>query len=323
MTTLPKQGKGVLRPLLYIHDNAGLAQMWAAAARSVLPAYEICTDLEGVDPARITVALVWKPPPGFLASLPNLRLVVCIGAGVDHIVLSDPEFPRHIPLVRMVDPGLTHGMCDYVVWACLSLLRRARHYAGEQAKAAWERQPLPPSSARRVLVLGLGEIGAAAARTLQAQGFEVSGWSRGPKQLPGIKTYAGSPDLPTALAQADILVNLLPATPQTQGLMDAAFFAHCAPGAAVVNAGRGATVDEEALLSALDAGKISAAVLDVFQVEPLPADHRFWAHPCVTVTPHNAAITHPDSGIHALCRAVEALEAGQPLPNLVDWERGY
>lgn len=312
-----------MRSALYIKDSASLAALWAEAARKVLPAYDIVTDLEGLDLDRLEVALVWKPKPGFLASLKNLRLVVSVGAGVDHIVMSDPDFPRHIPLVRMVDPGLTQGMCDYANWACLSILRRARFLDGEQTARRWKTSPLEISETKTVAVLGLGRIGLPVAQTLQAQGFQVVGWSRSPKAVEGLKTYAGSDGLAAAVSQADMVVNLLPATAETQDLMNAEFFAQMKPGAALINAGRGATVQEEDLLKALDSGQVGEAYLDVFKVEPLPADHPFWTHPKVTLTPHIAAITHPSSGVRVLTRALEELEAGKPLSNLVDWDQGY
>ena len=312
-----------MRPALYIKDSASLAALWAEAAQKVLPAYDILTDLEGLDLDRLEVALVWKPKPGFLASLKNLRLVVSVGAGVDHIVMSDPDFPRHIPLVRMVDPGLTQGMCDYVAWACLSILRRSRFLGEEQAAGRWKTAPLEISETKTVAVLGLGRIGLPVAQTLQGLGFKVVGWSRSPKAIEGLESYAGSEGLTTAVAQADMVVNLLPSTSETQDLMNAEFFVGMRPGAALINAGRGATVQEDDLLAALNSGQVGEAYLDVFKVEPLPADHPFWRHPQAMLTPHNAAITHPSSGIRALTRALEELEAGQPLSNLVDWDQGY
>ena len=312
-----------MRPALYIRDNAGFEALWAETAHKVLPAYDVFTSLEGLDLDRLEVALVWKPRPGFLASLKNLRLVLSMGAGVDHIVMSDPDFPRQIPLVRMVDPGLTQGMCDYVAWACLSILRRARHLQTEQLAGRWKTAPFEISPTKTVAVLGLGRIGLPVARTLQGLGFQVVGWSRSPRSVEGLQTFAGPEELTQAVGRADLLVNLLPATPETQDFMNAGFFALLRSGTALINAGRGTTLHEDDLLAALESGQVGAAYLDVFKVEPLPAGHPFWTHPKVTLTPHNAAITHPSSGILALTRALDELEAGQPLSNLVDWDRGY
>ncbi len=312
------------RPILYIRESADLAPLWRDAAQAALPDFEVCIGRQGLDLARVTTALVWEPSPGFLASLPHLSLVVSVGAGVDHILMSDPDYPRHVPLVRMVDPGLTQSMCDYVAWACLSVLRKARFLAGEQAAGRWKTAPIAaPADTCTLTVLGLGHIGLPVARTLQGLGFQVRGWSRSPKQIANLATTSGPGGMRKAIAAADIVVNLLPNTLDTRHLMNADVFNAMKPGAAVVNAGRGTTVDEDALLTALESGQVGEAYLDVFQVEPLPSDHGFWTHPKVTISPHNAAITHPSSGIRALTRALNEQAAGQPLSNLVDWERGY
>lgn len=312
-----------LLPQLYIRESASLAPLWAAAAQQALPGYEPVLGSKNVDPHRAELALVWKPTPGFLASLPNLKLVVSVGAGVDHIVMSDPQFPRHVPLVRMVDPGLTQGMCDYVAWACLSVLRQAQFYRQEQAAKRWETKPLVPATQRSVGVLGLGRIGLPVAQTLQHLGFQVRGWSRTPKTISGLESHAGDEGFFQILRQSDMIVNLLPATPQTQDMLGVSAFDAFKPGAALINAGRGATVDEHALLKALDTGQVGAAYLDVFKTEPLPDQHRLWSHPSVTLTPHNASITHPESGVRALSRAVAEMAAGKPLSNLVNWDQGY
>lgn len=311
------------KPLLFIKESASFAPVWQAHAAEALPQYEAVTSLDGQDIDRVELALVWKPEPGHLASLPNLKLVVSVGAGVDHIVLSDPDYPRHIPLVRMVDPGLTQGMCDYALWACLSVLRESQRHARLQRAQDWQLRPLETAPQRRVLVLGLGQIGGPVAQRLQSHGFVVAGWSRSAKAMAGIEVFSGAEALPEALGWANMVVNLLPATQQTRELINTTTLAHFRPGAAFINAGRGTTVDEAALLAALESGQIGQAYLDVFQQEPLPSDHPLWQHPHVTITPHNAAITHPSSGIRVVARAVEEMTAGAPLSNQVDWAQGY
>ena len=249
--------------------------------------------------------------------------MVSVGAGVDHIVGHDTAYPRHVPLVRMVDPGLSQGMCDYVAWACLSILRRANFLKTEQMAKRWETAPLPTTDMRQVLVLGLGEIGLPVAQTLRGLGFQVSGWSRTEKQIEGLTCYAGDKGLVQALGQADMAVNLLPHTPATADLFNAETFALFKPGAAFINAGRGASVDEDALFQALaiwpSGGGIFGCVQNRTPARPQP----LWQHPHVTLTPHNAAITYPASGIRALTRALEEMQAGAPLSNQVDWDRGY
>ena len=312
-----------MKPILFIRDSASLAAQWKAAAEAALPHFEVLTKLDEADLPRVEAALVWKPRVGFLASLSNLKLVVSVGAGVDHIVAFDTQYPRQVPLVRMVDPGLRQGMCDYVAWACLSVLRRAAHHKTEQSAKRWTTQPLPTADTRTVAVMGLGEIGRPVAQTLRTLGFRVLGWSRSLKQLEGVETFAGAEGLEACLNQADVVVNLLPNTPETANMYDAALFAKFKPGAAFINAGRGASVDEGALYDALESGQIGEAFLDVFQTEPLPEESPLWLHPKVTLTPHNAAITYPSSGIRALTRALEELEEGKPLSNVVDWDQGY
>ena len=312
-----------MKPLLFIRDSASLAAQWTAAAEAALPGFDVTTTLSELDIPRVEVALVWKPKVGFLASLPNLKLVVSVGAGVDHIVLHDTAYPHHVPLVRMVDPGLSQGMCDYVAWACLSVLRRAAHHRAEQAAKRWMTEPLPTADSCFVAVMGLGEIGRPVAQTLKALGFQVLGWSRSIKTLEGISTYAGAQGLGQVMAKADIVVNLLPNTPATAHMYQDTLFAQFKPGAAFINAGRGASVDEAALHRALQSGQVGEAFVDVFQTEPLPAESPLWDHPKVTLTPHNAAITYPSSGIRALLRALEEMQAGRPLSNQVDWAQGY
>jgi len=311
------------RPVLYIRDSASLAPLWRDAAQNGLPQFDVQIGRSNLDLDRVTAALVWKPAPGFLASLPNLKLVVSVGAGVDHIVMSDPDFPRHVPLVRMVDPGLTQGMIDFVVWACLSILRKAKFFANEQLAKRWEAKPIETSPNKTIAVLGLGQIGLPVARMLKKLGFQVIGWSRRYKKVEDLHLVHGSDELKALVGRADMVVNLLPSTRDTYQIMGTEFFSSMKKGAAIINAGRGATVDENALLEALSSGQLSEAYLDVFQVEPLPSEHAFWIHPKITITPHIAAITHPKSGIRALKRALAEIEANKPLSNLVDWNAGY
>ncbi|MEI4487921.1 NAD(P)-dependent oxidoreductase [Frigidibacter sp. MR17.14] len=228
-----------------------------------------------------------------------------------------------MPLARMVEPALTEGMVEYVTGHVL------RHHLGMDADIAnrtgpWTDRPAPPLARERpVTMVGLGALGAAAAQALAGLGFPVTGWSRSPKDIPGLRCLSGPEGFAEALSGAQILVLLAPFTPQTENLIDAAALAHLAPGAVLINPARGQLIDDADLLAALDRGQLSHATLDVFRTEPLPADHPFWAHPGITVTPHLAAATRPASASEVIAENVARGEAGLPLLHLVDPQRGY
>ncbi|MDJ0387052.1 glyoxylate/hydroxypyruvate reductase A [Roseomonas sp. E05] len=276
-----------------------------------------------VPPEAVDYVLVWDPQPGWLRSLPKLKVVFSSGAGVDHIT-RDPDWPRQLPLVRMGGTETEQRMSEYIAWACLSLLREARAFARAQAAGQWlGRDACPSAAGRRVGILGLGNLGRRAAAALQAIGFPVQGWSRSRKDIPGVRSFAGPEELPDFLAGTDILVCLLPSTPETAGLIDARLLARLPPGAQVVNAGRGSHLVVPDLLAALESGQLDGAVLDVFEQEPLPPESPLWAHPKVTVTPHVASLPGRPERARYVAAAIADFEAGRPLPNLYDPERGY
>ena len=279
------------------------------------------------DLSDIKYALAWQQEPGVLATLPNLKIIFSLGAGVEH-VLRDPKLPD-VPLVRFVDPDLTMRMGEY---ACLHVLmhqRRMLEYAALQRQGKWqELMPQPCASETRAGVMGLGMLGRNAAEKLHLLGFDVAGWSRSMKRIDGVTCFAGEDGLKPFLARTDILVCMLPHTPGTHGILNAKLLSGLArdgqlPGPVLINAGRGKLQVEADILSALEAGDLWAASLDVFEEEPLPASSPFWAHPRVIVTPHNASITYS----RALCRYVLAQvarhERGEALENVVDVKRGY
>ena len=247
------------------------------------------------------------------------RAVLNLWAGVENIV-TNPTLD--LPLARMVDPGLTQGMVEWVTGHVL------RHHLGMDTHilhqdGVW-RSGIPPlASCRRVSVLGLGVLGAACARMLGALGFAVTGWSRRPKAIDGLRCVAGEDGLDTALSGAGILVLLLPLTPETDSLLDAARLARLPEGAVILNPGRGPLIDDDALLAALDTGHVGHATLDVFREEPLPPTHPFWAHPRVTVTPHIASETRPETASQVIAENIRRGEAGEPFVHLVDRDAGY
>jgi glyoxylate/hydroxypyruvate reductase A len=252
------------------------------------------------------------------APFTRLKAVQSLWAGVERIV-GNPSL--RVPLCRMVDPGLVEGMVEWVTGQVL------RHHLGLdryiRGEAGWDPVVPPLARDRGVAVLGLGELGRAAAQALAALNFRVTGWARGAREVAGLRCLAGPEGLSEALAGAEILVTLLPRTPETENLLDAERLALLPRGAVVINPGRGALIDDAALLAALDAGRIGHATLDVFREEPLPAGHPFWGHPRVTVSPHVAAETRPATAARVVAETIRRAEAGLPLLHLVDRARGY
>ncbi|WP_374675516.1 2-hydroxyacid dehydrogenase [Ideonella sp.] len=299
-------------------------QAWLDALALALPGEPVRTALGPDDRGGVDVALVANPPPGSLQGLPALRLVQSLWAGVDRL-LADPTLPDGVPVARMVDPAMTAAMAETALWAVLSLHRGFFRYAAQQSAGCW--QPLPQRRADEVhvAVLGLGELGRAVAARLAGQGYRVTGWRRTPVgPLPaGVAACEGEGAWGPLLARSDVLVNLLPLTAATRGLLDARAFAALRPGAALVNLARGAHVVEADLLVALDAGQVGHAVLDVFASEPLAPGHPFWSHPQVTVLPHAAALTDPRTAAGVVAANVHACRAGRPLAHRVERSRGY
>lgn len=304
-------------------------EVWRAALQAALPGARWTVDRGEPLPAwprTIEAAVVANPPPGRLQGLPRLRLIQSLWAGVDRL-LADQTLPVDVPIARMVDPAMNAAMAETALWAVLMLQRGFHHYAAQQRAGLWRQRPQRRADEVAVTVLGCGQMGAAAARRLAAQGFRVRGWratpGRPPEGFEGIEVHAGPAALPALLADSDIVVNLLPLTPATRGLIDARFLAALPPGAALVNLARGAHGVEADLLAALDAGRLDHAVLDVFTQEPLPAGHPFWRHPRVTLLPHVAALTDARSAAAVVAANLQALAAGRPIAHRVDRARGY
>ena len=295
---------------------------WRPLLAGLMPEHEFRNWPEIGDPAQIDYAMVWNPEPGLLASLPNLKLIVGLGAGVDHI-LRDPSVPKSVPILRLVDPYMTDAMSEYVALSVLRLHRQDLDYLAQQRARKWEEQEQKNAAERPVGILGFGTLGQNAGRKLKALGFDVAGWSRSGKEVAGFATYAGPDGLDALLRRSEILVCLLPLTAETRGILNAATFARLPRGAAIVNAGRGGHLVEEDLIPALDSGQLSGAVLDVFRQEPLPSEHPFWRYARIIVTPHIAAETHPPTAAPIIRDAICRFQAGQAVPNLIDPARGY
>ena len=309
-------------PTLLIKTDIDRGTAWQDAIARAAPEIETRAWSEPGDPAEIDYALVWQPPAGFLKTLPNLKIIFSIGAGIDHLS-SDPDLPKDVPVVRMVEPGLTQGMTEFVVMNVLFHHRYMLDYLAQQARREWRELVQIPTARRPVGILGLGTLGTAAAEALLPFGFPLHGWSRTPKSVPGMTCHHGPDGLAALLATSDILVCLLPLTPETEGVLNARTFGQLPRGAALISVGRGGHVVEDDLLAALDSGQVGAVTLDVMQREPLPPESPFWGHPRVLVTPHIASMTIPESAAESVAAAIRRQRAGQPLENVVDFDRGY
>ena len=297
--------------------GAAWARHFAAHAPEV--PFRIWPDIG--DPAAVRYLAAWTMPPDVASAFPNLEVIFCVGAGVDQLDLA--QVPAAIPVVRMIEPGLVEGMVEYATLAVLALHRHWPAYIAQQREGRWQTLPIRTAPTRRVGVMGLGILGQAVLEKLRGFGFRCAGWSRTPRDLEGIDCHAGPDSLPAFLARTDILVCLLPLTEATRGILDARLFDALPKGAALVNVARGPHLVIEDLLRALDDGRLSAAILDVTDPEPLPADHPLWTHPRVIVTPHVASQSQPETSAAAVLENVQRHRRGELLVGIVDRARGY
>lgn len=295
---------------------------WKRALQAQLPNLKVIHSSEITRPADIHYALAWKPPENFFAEMTNLRLIVNLGAGVDSLVQRQ-DLPQGIPITRLTDPQMARMMAGYVLFSVLRHARDIPYFEQAQRRGEWAyRHPRSPEDIR-VAVLGLGQLGAKAAHELQRQGFKVIGWSRSPAQIEGVECFAGLETLDTVLGQADIVVVMLPLTPQTAGILDRARLERLPRGAAFINVARGALVDQAALTDLLQSGHIGGATLDVFEREPLPAGDPLWSMPNVLITPHLASVAIPSSAARQIAENIVRVSAGEPPENIIDPARGY
>jgi len=273
------------------------------------------------DPAQVRYLAAWTLPPDLAKTFPNLELLFCVGAGVDQLDLS--QVPQSIPVVRMIEPGLVDGMVEFGTLAVLAIHRDWLSYAAQQREQRWHALPVRQAAERTVGVMGLGVLGQAVIEKLRGFGFRCAGWSRTPRRIDGVDCFAGEASLPAFLARLDILICLLPLTGTTRGILDRRVFDAMPQGAALVSLGRGGHLVQDDLLRALDSGRLSAAILDVTDPEPLPAGHPFWTHPRVAITPHIASETQAESSAKVLLENLRRHRRGEPLVGVVDRSRGY
>lgn len=314
------------RGALVFYSAADIGEDWRAALHAACPGLDvrIADPADGAvagDPEAVRYALVWKPPHGFFARFPNLALVINLGAGVDALVARD-DLPD-VPITRVSDPAMSRMMASFVLFCVLRHARDIAAFEKAQRERRWHYVHPRTADRIRVGVLGLGELGAASALELARHGFDVRGWSRTPKALDGVRCASGDEALDAFLTDTEILVVLLPLTPETRHLVDARRLALLPRGAKLVNVSRGAVVDEAALVAALSSGHIAEATLDVFEVEPLPPESPLWAMENVLVTPHLASIAIPATAAPQIAENIRRADAGEQVLNRVDPKRGY
>ncbi len=295
---------------------------WRQALLNLEPNLDIRVwpDIDKKD--EIDFALVWKHAIGSLTEFPRLKGIASLAAGVDH-VMADPNISTQVPLSRVVDPYMANDIVQYVTCVVLNYIKRMDHWRAKQALQTWFKQPPFAFSDQTIGIMGLGFLGSQAAQILHQLGLKVIGWSNSVKQLSGIKSFAGKHEFNQFLAETNVLVCMLPLTPDTTNILNQDTFARLKPGAYLVNVGRGEQLVEEDLLKALDAGQLSGASLDVFREEPLPTEHPFWQHPALRITPHIASVTNPETAAPQVLANYQRAIAGETMLNLVDVTRGY
>ena len=295
---------------------------WLRHLAAAMPDEQIFTMWDDYDPAAIDIAVMVRPPKGSLVDHPNLKWIHSLWAGVEHL-LTDPSIPADVPIIRLEDPHMAHTIAESATMHVLRLHRDMPEYRRQQEQKVWKDLGYRETSDTHVGILGLGLMGGAAARMLAGIGFTVMGWSRSPKQIDGVESFTGDDGLAAMASRTHYLVNLLPLTGETTGVIDAGLLAQMPAGSSVINLGRGPHVVDDDLLAALDQGQIRHASLDVFDAEPLAPEHRFWDHPQVTVTPHVAAPTGRPTGSAIVAANVARYRQDGTIPAAVDRARGY
>lgn len=296
------------------------AEPWLAGLRQALPGATVEVWAPGAAPLA-DYAVVWAPPQRFIDEQPQLRVLFNIGAGVD--ALLGLRLPPALQVVRLDDAGMSVQMAEYVCQAVIRAFREFGACEADMRAGRWSFRRPQQRADWPVGVMGLGVLGARVAQALQTFEFPVNGWSRSPRELPGVRSFNGPQGLDAFLAATRVLVCLLPLTPDTRDILNRRHLSQLLPGGHVVNVARGAHLVDEDLIALLDEGHLSGATLDVFRTEPLPAGHAFWNHPKITLTPHTSARTLRDESIAQIAGKIAALERGAPIRGVVDRNRGY
>lgn len=312
--------------MLFLHfGDKREEQYWLKCFNQQAPELKIVTALNKVAAEEVRWAAVWNPEPDFFKQFPNLLGVFALSAGVDALVLRD-DIPTDIPIMRLLDAGMAQQMIDYLLWVALTLQGDFDRYLQDQQQRVWQPQPSKSLVKPRVGILGLGVLGIKVAQKFSELGYSVSGWKRTTAEIAGVEVFVGDKGIADLLAQTDLLVNLLPNTEATYGLLNKKNLAKLPQGASLVNIGRGQQLVDDDLISLLDSKYLRLAVLDVFHTEPLPLKpvaHPFWAHPQVIVTPHIAAYTLPELAVEQVLNNLNRLAKGEQPLGLIDLTKGY
>ena len=308
--------------LLFLSKSDKMME-WRKALKREIPNLQFCLWPDEVEPKNeIDYALVWNPPVGELRKFINLKAILSLGAGVDG-VLCDPELPKTIPIIRLVDSNLTKGMTEYIVYWTLFHHRKMGDYANIASNQSWGTYPQQISSEKKIGILGAGELGIDAANALRFFGFDVATWSTSSIKKSTFQHYKGLSGLPKILQRSDILICLLPLTKDTIGILNASLFSQMPKGSILINCARGKHLVEADLISALKSKHIQAATLDVFNEEPLPITHPFWQYKNIFITPHMASLTNPTSASKQIAQSIQIIESGQKPLNSINMTKGY
>lgn len=295
---------------------------WVEALQNQHPGLNIYVYPEEHDKEEVNFVLAWKHPRGLFKNYPNLKVIASMGAGVDHIT-SDPELPDNIQITKVVDNMLEEDMGNFVLSLILNYQRDLLIYKKQQAEKSWNPLTYKRNKDVNVGILGLGHLGQTTAKTLAKNGFKVQGFSKTPKDIDQVESFSGEDEMEAFLEKSEILVNLLPLTPETENILNKGLFEKLPKGAYVINVARGEHLVELDLIDMLDQDYLSGAAMDVFWQEPLPDDHPFWEHPKVFITPHIASVTHPNYVVPQIVENYERMMEEEPLKNVVEQEKGY
>ncbi len=294
---------------------------WYLALKEIDPSLDIQIWPDENNKSVIEFALCWKQPEGILQDYPNLKCICSMGAGIDHL-LSDSFFPKNLPVIRLIDPSLAQSMFEYIYTAAMYYLREFDLYQRQKNQIIWEQHQPKAISQTTIGIMGLGKLGEYCARKLSQAGFNIVGWARTKKQIEDVKTYT-SEQLEIFVSQTDILICLLPLTPQTVGILNSELFNITPKNSYLINVARGEHLVESDLITALNTGQLKGACLDVFTTEPLPQDHPFWTNDKIVITPHCSSITDPVSVAPQIVQNYRLMQSCKPLMNEVDLQRGY
>ncbi len=295
---------------------------WLADLQAALPQAQLRVWQEG-DDAPADYAVVWKPPASMLRERRDLKGIFNLGAGVDAILQLGEDLPAGVPIVRLDDAGMGAQMAEYVIYAVMRYFRRFDQLDVQQASGQWRFVKPQERAGFSIGILGLGVLGSRIAAALSPFGFPLHGWSRTPKTLDGVTCHHGPEGFDAFMAASRVVVCVLPLTPETTGILNRDTLSRMPRGGYLINVARGAHLVEEDLSVLVQSGQIAGATLDVFRQEPLPAGHPFWQEKRITITPHIAAVTLRGDSVRQIAAKIERMEAGDPVPGVVDRQRGY